>query len=253
MKTLICSSIFVFGLNLISTSSVALPSSLANCSANGWSLKRIGVKEALQFITTNGTCAAKFSIVPTHDQISDGWRAEIQDPLHFPHETLATYEFSTYLPAQLKGSDTPNLVLAQWHDNKVPGTPAQRPPFSLRLRSGHIVLPLFNQQVVDRHGLDGKGQILFSQSAQFEKWTRWRIRAFWSPTAKGSLEVWMNGKRIVRYRGPIGYAHDITAPYFKLGIYTTEPFNKPLWVYHTDYRRTFAIVNSYGKIQTRDR
>lgn len=253
MKTLFATAIFVLGLTLVSPGSMALPSSLTNCSANGWSLKRISVEEAFQFTPMNEACAAKFSIEPNHDQISDGWRAEIEDPIRFPHGTVTTYEFSTYLPGQLKGEDTPNLVLAQWHDNKVPGVQAQRPPFSLRLRGGRIVLPLFNQRVVDRQGLEGKGQILFSQPAQYEKWTRWRFRVFWSPTEKGSLEAWMNGKRVVQYRGPIGYDQDITAPYFKLGIYTTESFNKPLWVYHTGYRRTLSTANPYGKIQTRDR
>ncbi|KYG61613.1 hypothetical protein AZI86_18080 [Bdellovibrio bacteriovorus] len=227
---------------LFSVSALALvtppPSKLTDCSANGWSLRRIGEGDALAFKEVEEKCVARFQISPQTAQIHNGWRAEIEDPLRFEHGTLAIYEFSTYVPTQLNEGDIPNLVFAQWHDNKAPGVAAERPPFSIRLKNGKFVLPLFNENVIRKQGLKGPGQILYAQPAVYGQWTRWKVRALWSADNKGRIEVWMNNRKVANYRGPVGYRADSTAPYFKLGIYTTESFSRPLWIYHTDYKRT---------------
>ncbi len=71
----------------------------------------------------------------------------------------------------------------------------------------------------------------------YGRWIKWKVVATWSASAKGKLQVWMNGKRIISYAGEIGYPADVWAPYFKMGAYTTKDFSAPITIYHTNYRR----------------
>jgi hypothetical protein len=230
---------------LISTNASAFlvealsPSPLSNCSMRGWVQMRLPEKDSLEFIKFDDGCFAAFKIDPATPQISEGWRAELEDPKRVPHWTSFTYEFSTFLPADLKGADTPNLVIAQWHDNKIAGDKAQRPPLSLRLRDGKITIPLFHQQYLEKNGFHAPGITLYSDDAVYNKWMMWKFKIYWAKNNLARVEVFLNGSRIVYYRGFLGYPGDATAPYFKLGIYTTQKFNRELKVYHTGFRRTY--------------
>lgn len=216
------------------------PSKLTNCNANRWEMLRLNHTSALQFRTDGDFCYARFEISPQDKKIHNGWRAEIEDKLRMQNRSQATYEFSTFLPKNLDDSSIPSLVLAQWHDNKRPGIPAQRPPLALRLRDGKLAMTLFNQKLIDKQGINGKGLLIGSTPAVFEKWIHWKIKAYWLPSNKGFVHVWMNGKPFAQFQGETSYPNDLTAPYFKLGIYTTHSFNKPLYVFHTNYKRTYA-------------
>jgi len=50
------------------------------------------------------------------------------------------------------------------------------------------------------------------------EWTDWVVHVKWSYKADGLLEVWQNGKRVVRQEGPNAF-NDAKGPYFKMGIY----------------------------------
>jgi hypothetical protein len=143
-------------------------------------------------------------------------------------------------------------VFAQWHDLAKPPFQALRPPVSLRLRDGNIVIPIFNEDVIRLQGIHGPGMVLYSRPAIFDKWIQWRFRIYWQANAKGFLEVWMNDKKIVQYQGALSYLTDLTAPYFKLGIYTTEAFDRPLYVYHTNYKRTYLVRTRFDDMKPRE-
>lgn len=215
-----------------------------NCSLNGWVNTRLGEEDSLRFVKHEGGCTAIFRIDPKTPQINDGWRAEIEDPLRLPMGSNVTYEFSTFIPSALKNIERPNLVLAQWHDNKPRGKQVQRPPFSIRLKDEKIIMPMFNQRIVNEQGLRGPGVPLYSFSASYDRWIQWKIKAHWAADSTGSIEVWVDGTRVANYRGATAYPHDLTAPYFKMGIYTTEPLNRPLEVMHTNYRRIYSTPGS---------
>lgn len=217
------------------------PATLKDCHARGWELSRISTSASMIFVkNTDEECIAKFKIHPDDEKIHNGWRAELEDPLRLRPRSQATYEFSTLLPKSLNDPEVPSLVLAQWHDNKKPGVAALRPPLAIRLTNGRLRVTLFNQKIIDRQGVHGGGMVLASQPAVYDQWIQWRVRVYWALTNQGQVEVFMNGQQIAKYVGAIGYPDDLTSPYFKLGIYTTNSFKKPLEVYHTGYRRTYG-------------
>ena len=65
----------------------------------------------------------------------------------------------------------------------------------------------------------------------------------WSYKDDGFVEGWLNGKKIIDYRGPVGY-NDDQGIYFKIGVYRNES-EKTYVIYHDEYRRgnSFAEVD----------
>jgi hypothetical protein len=216
-------------------------STLSDCSFKGWDTKRALSKNHLKIVrfSDSNLCGASFSIFPNDKKIKDGFRTEIKDPLYSPAGVSATYEFDSLVPESLKKVRKSRLVIAQWHDAKEGGLPVQRPPFSIRLVEGNFVFPLFNEKIF-RENPSGFGKNLATVPIVYGSWIRWKIRAKWKADTQGTLEVWMDGKKIIQYQGEIGYPKDIWAPYFKMGAYTTAPFSDPITIYHTNYKRVVA-------------
>ena len=59
------------------------------------------------------------------------------------------------------------------------------------------------------------------------------------------IEAWLNGKRLIDWRGPLAYENEEEGPYFKLGVYWSPAGPKPIVVYHDNYSRghSFAEVD----------
>jgi hypothetical protein len=244
MKTLLVSKSLAFlFLPLFALSAQAIPSTLADCRLKNWVDKRLPETDSVSFKKSGQSCIAHFQIDDRTPRINDGSRAEIEDPLRLPVGSALTYQFSTYIPSDLDKNDVPNLVFAQWHDNKRVGQPVQRPPLSIRLKNGRLVMPFFNQDIIDRLGPNSPGEYLYDERASFDQWIHWKVKVFWAKNERGLIQVWMNGKKVVHHRGLIGYPSDPTAPYFKLGIYTIEEVPRKLTVLHTGFRRTYSAAD----------
>lgn len=215
-------------------------SSLFDCSSEGWSVRRLVAPYSFSLVRLPDLegCAARFEIRPDENQINEGWRAELRDPLVLEKGSEWQYEFSTYFPKDLAQTGARTIVIAQWHDLKDPGTPEQRPPFAFRLVGNQLLFSLFNQEIFERTGGVGLGEILNRTSISWDRWYRFRVIARWSATQEGAIDVFVNGQQIVRYRGPVGYPTDRFAPYVKIGAYTVHEFKKPIVLFHTNYQRT---------------
>src|SRR5262249_50303986 len=71
-------------------------------------------------------------------------------------------------------------------------------------------------------------------------------RIVWSPDSRGHVTGWRREADrtavppdggwscFVEYRGEVGYAGALSY-YFKMGVYTTHPFMRPMSVYHRDF------------------
>jgi hypothetical protein len=46
-------------------------------------------------------------------------------------------------------------------------------------------------------------------------------RIKWSPWADGIVEGWLDGRKVIDHRGPVGY-NDRRAPVFKVGLYRDD-------------------------------
>jgi hypothetical protein len=223
--------------------SAMTPSSLSDCMAVGWRLKRITQAWSFSFMPVMAMpsqCFAEFAISPTDPKIENGWRAEIEDPFRPMEGEEAEYEFVTQIPAStLDVMPRGTLVTAQWHDNKKLGEKAQRPPLSHRLQpDGTLIIALWNSAIHRDQGDNGNGLTLFSSMVPKDAWLMFRYQIRWSDNAMGRVKAWLNDYQIIDYSGAIGYAGDPTGPYLKLGAYTVHPFGAPLMVRHAGYRRS---------------
>jgi hypothetical protein len=96
----------------------------------------------------------------------------------------------------------------------------------------------FSSQKIQKAN-DGTGRVLYEQK-DFPKgvWHDFVYRVRWTYRSDGLVEGWLDGKRIIDYRGPVGY-NDSDGPYFKFGLYH-HGGEKPFVVYHDEYRRGFS-------------
>jgi hypothetical protein len=56
------------------------------------------------------------------------------------------------------------------------------------------------------------------------------------PRPDGFLQAWLNGRQVVDYRGPVGYADDLEHVYFKIGLYR-DTLSFPMTMLLARFRR----------------
>lgn len=190
-----------------------------------------------------------FRINPTDAKISDGNRAELRHLHEAVNGEEIWYRISTKLPVGFPIENKHRLVLSQWHERTNEGERSLRPPLSHRLWDGRFVVTLWNQDRIDRLGIEGDGEILF-EIPKFEIGVYYDFvyKFVWSPGKDGQIVGWMRKceteqatcenapwEKIIQYQGPNGY-DDIVGYYFKYGLYTVSEFDTTFTAYHRDYR-----------------
>jgi hypothetical protein len=152
------------------------------------------------------------------------FRAEIETRERPPMNSVRWYRFSLFLPPDFPIEDN-RLVLAQWHgvDKKELGEPSRIPVLAFRYRNGKLSITM--RHSADRIVRDPDAvpsEELFQTSLfPLGKWNVFFVQARWSFTEDGFINIWWNEKRIVSYKGPVGYNDDL-APYFQFGLYRDE-------------------------------
>jgi hypothetical protein len=132
------------------------------------------------------------------------------------------YGFSIYLPEDFQFSDVWE-IWAQWHDVPIDWEELRRknPPLALSVKGGRY--ELYNiwdadrVEPVNQFEIDG-GNWYDLGVPKIGEWTDWVFHIKWSYESDGILEVWQDGKLVVKKYGPNTY-NDLRGPYFKLGIY----------------------------------
>ncbi len=206
-------------------------------SFQGWDVRRLvgpysGAMET--DIVRHGRYAARFEL-RNGDRVSHGWRAEIKDRHNVSFGRDVWYAFSTYLPPDYPDHDY-SCVLAQWHDQAELGDPSGKPPIAHRIRDGRFYVTLAASPMAS-DSPEHRG-VLFETSENVKGvWHDYVYRVHWPNGGPGEIEMWLNGKQVVDYRGPLGYANQIRGPYFKFGMYCAEDVPQPHVVYHDSYRR----------------
>ncbi len=134
------------------------------------------------------------------------------------------YRFSVLLPRDfpIEGN---RLVLFQWHgaDKKYLGEPGRSPAMAFRYEAGIISLTMRHspERIVRDPDAVPSETLLKSRDFQLGAWNDFVVEAKWSCTPGGYVNVWWNGRRVVRYRGPVGYNDDV-GPYVQFGLYRDE-------------------------------
>ena len=220
---------------------------------DGWSVKRLASEHSATIqseIVRTGTHACRFELRPG-DYVSQGLRAELRDPYNVVWDEEVWYGFSTRLAADFSLPDTIGCVFAQWHDQTKLGDPSGKPPLAIRYRGERLFFTGAYARVASP---EPDIRYEFANVADFQRgvWHDFVVRAFWSRLGRSEIGVWLNGKRMIDWRGPLSYENQLEGPYFKLGLYWTEAGPKPIVAYHDNYSRghSFAEVDpsvSHGR------
>ncbi|MGD0190500.1 MAG: heparin lyase I family protein [Rhizomicrobium sp.] len=114
------------------------------------------------------------------------------------------------------------VVLGDWHMQPDAGDAGVSSPWQLELLPGDILA--FDTRTSTEKPIRTNPHIhdIWKSSAPIAR-GRWhalvsRVVFDWHPDGKGEIDVWLDGKPIVDYRGPVGF-NTARPPYFKFGIY----------------------------------
>ena len=155
-------------------------------------------------------------------------RAELQEADHLQARFGETHEyaFSMYVPADFPIVDT-RLITAQWNQPCADCSKNRSPMVAQRYRRGTLFVTI--------ETLNGRTTIYRHPDKIQGQWIdlRYRIRFGWTD---GAVTLWVNGARVVDYRGPLGYPDDPPEIYFKFGLYR-DRIAEPMVIYFADYRR----------------
>jgi hypothetical protein len=143
------------------------------------------------------------------------------------------YAFSLYLPADFPIVDT-RLVIAQWKQLcEWTHCRPRNPVLAIRYFGGVLL--------VNRKNDDGKVVLYRSQGEMRGRWMDFRFVIRFSQQDDGRIDGWMNGERIVQFRGVTGYRDARGYPahgffYFKMGLYR-DLMQEPMTIYLDDFRK----------------
>lgn len=205
---------------------------------DGWSVKRLADRHSAsiqQDVVRIGARACRFELRPG-DYISQGHRAELRDPYNAVWGETVWYGFSTMLAPDFALPDNIGCVFAQWHDQAKLGDPSGKPPIAIRYRGGRLFITGAYGEIA---GPVADMRYEFASVANFPLgvWHDFIFRVLWTQRGTSEIEAWLNGQRIIDWRGPLAYENEAEGPYFKLGVYWSPPGPKPIVVYHDNYSR----------------
>jgi len=140
------------------------------------------------------------------------------------------YGFSVFIPEDWQIDPLP-VTLAQWHGvpDKLLLEQGRTPPLRLAIVGGEVAVvshwsdKRVNQMPFSAFTADGSA-VLWRAPLVTGQWTDWLFKVRWSTRTDGEIDLWRNGVRVAKQKGPNAY-RDIFAPYFKLGLYV------PDWAY----------------------
>jgi len=191
-------------------------------SLKGWG-KELGRDYSATVVkkpTRAGKYAVRFKLHKDDPIVANSRRAELTLKKEPGGKVERWYGFSIFLPKDYKRDPTPEIV-TQWHASPDldDGEVWRSPPLAVLTRDGQwqVNWRWDADRIMKRSRPDG------SKSENLGKyktgtWTDWVFHVKWSWESDGLLEAWKNGKKVIRYEGPIGY-NDKRGVYFKTGIY----------------------------------
>ena len=153
------------------------------------------------------------------------------------------YGISIFIPADFPIHQN-RLVLSQWHSVRDPGEIPRSPPLSQRFENGWFLVKVCHgaKKIYTENPCPKKLVIYRNRNLKLGVWHDFIYHVRWSYRDDGFVELWIDGKKVVGYRGPVGY-NDDEGPYFKYGIYRND-IEDTYVVYFDEYRRG----NSYEEV-----
>jgi len=178
-------------------------------------------------VAREGRYAARFTLYKDDPLASNNKRAELRLGA-VPTKSEYWYGFSIYLPPGFV-KDPSYEIVTQWN---------ARPDFDLgeRWRSPQLALMIadgkwhvhrrWDHRRVTKNNKPAGRETIDLGAYQTGVWTDWVFHVKWSYEDDGLVEVWKNGKLVMRKTGPNTY-NDEVGPFQKFGIYKTDWKHNP--------------------------
>ena len=147
------------------------------------------------------------------------------------------YQFSMFLPDSFPIANT-RLVIAQWKQYCPKGVCSDDSPIvALRYVSGVLYVTLSN---------DSSQIKLYKLNDEIRnRWLDFRFQIRFSKQNDGIIEVFLNDKEIINYKGVVSYTERRGYPsknryYFKMGLYR-DLMTEPMTIYIDEYRKREVV------------
>ena len=158
------------------------------------------------------------------DEGHKSYRSEVTAGGHVAMGSEKFYGFSLYLPQDFPIENN-RLILAQWWPltKQALGEVHRSPVLQFRFADGHLSIRLrLNQKKITTDPEDYEEEKLYDiHQYPLGQWNDFVVKAKWSPTKDGLLNIWLNGKQIVTYVGQTEYLDEV-GPKFKFGLYRDD-------------------------------
>lgn len=151
------------------------------------------------------------------------YRAELYIDKEVLMNVETWYGFSLFIPKDFPIEDN-RLVIGQWWSlGEAKERWAKRSPvLALRFVNGRFYITTRNSRERIMAGNSGKEAVIHENyNFPLGIWNDFIFQVKWSYKEDGFVNVWQNGKQIVKYSGGIGY-NDDRGPIFKVGIYKDD-------------------------------
>jgi hypothetical protein len=159
---------------------------------------------ALQYVDSpvySGERSARFEIKIDQPLVKNGKRCEVTIIKGLPGRNM-WYSFAVYFPTDGFEKDSQREVINQWYQD---GTPAT----SLRVRNDRIYLETGSEK-------ENRRQIDIA-TIRKNVWHEFVLHFIHSHDSDGLVEVWHNGKKVIKQRG--GNMYNDVLPKWKIGLY----------------------------------
>lgn len=187
-------------------------------------------------VVRRGSYAVRFEL-RQGDKWRDTFRSEYKDIFAATMGKEYWYGISMLIPSDFPEHDNRNVVM-QWHAtrDKYLGESSRSPVLAFRYRSGILSITVRHSSKQIQNSNDGIHKVIYEQHNYTKGvWNDFIINSKWSYEDDGFVNVWLNGTKIVNYKGPVGY-NDAVGPYFNFGIYRDD-VPQTYVIYFDEYRR----------------
>jgi len=181
-----------------------------------------------------------------NQQVDPSFRSEISTDEYVAMNSVQWYGFSLFIPRDFPIEDN-RCVIGQWHDKAKSqmGELDKSPEVAQRFRNGrfYVTVRHSDERLVSDPEKVPEEVLFETTNFAVGHWNDFVYQIKWSYRKNGFVNGWLNGKQIIKYRGPVGYNDEI-GPVFNFGLYR-DSSNKAYVVYFDRYRRghSFAEVD----------
>lgn len=212
--------------------------------SNGWRLMSPGKAYSIarsQQTRHPGGSSIRFELrggEAWNEHVDPSFRSEISTDEYVAMNSVQWYGFSLFIPTDFPIEDN-RCVIGQWHDKAKSqmGEADKSPDVAQRFRNGrfYVTVRHSDQRIVTDPDQVPEEVVFETMHFPLGQWNDFVYQIKWSYHKNGFVNGWMNGKQIIKYRGPVGYNDDI-GPFFNFGLYR-DGTDQTYVVYFDEYRR----------------